>query len=158
MSYVRSTDITSPPDSRRGHTRRPGFPGLTPVHVQRDTTMATRRTKPASAARTKSDARSTVAGAARGAKGADAAARKAAGTQDLAAAFPANAAKPGEFGEAARHPPRGQSKAAADASVTSSTLTERNSSSKVGTGKPALGADPNHHRSIACEAMQARRC
>jgi catalase len=106
--------------------------------------MATRPTKPTSAARTKSDARSTVAGAARGAKGSDAAARKAAGTQDLAAAFPANAAKPGEFGDAARHPPRGQSKTAADASVTGSTLTERNSSTKVGTGKPALGADPNH--------------
>src|ERR1700722_13091121 len=144
MSYVRSTDITSPPDSRGSHTRRPGFSGLTSIHVQRVNTMATRPTKPASAARTKSDARSTVAGAARGAKGTDAAARKMAGTQDLATAFPANAAKPGEFGNSARHPPRGQSKAAADAGVTSSTLTERNSSSKVGTGKPALGADPNH--------------
>jgi catalase len=106
--------------------------------------MATRSTKPATHARTKSDSRSTVAGAARGAKGTDAAARKVAGTQDLAAAFPVNAAKPGEFGGKATQPPRGQSEAAPDASVTGSTLTERNGSDKVGTGKPPLGADANH--------------
>src|ERR1700722_8109597 len=105
--------------------------------------MATRPTKPASPARPKSDAGSTVAGAARGAKGRDAAARKMAGTQELAAAFPANASKRGEFGpSAAQQPPCGQSEEAPDASVTGSTLTERHSSDKVGTGNPPLGADP----------------
>jgi len=107
--------------------------------------MATRRsrTKPSFHARS-NDARPTVAGAARGAKGGDAAARKVLGTQGLAARFPANAAKPAEFGTKATAPPRGQSEDAPDASVTGSTLTERNSSAKVGTGKLSSGADPNH--------------
>jgi catalase len=105
--------------------------------------MARRPTKPASPARPKSDARSTVAGAARGAKGSDAAARKMAGTQVMAAAFPINKAKPGEFGSGATQPPRGQSEQAQDANITGSTLTERNSSDKVGTGKPPVAADPN---------------
>jgi catalase len=106
--------------------------------------MATRPTKPSASSRAKSDARATVAGAARGAKGTDAAARKMTGTQALAAAFPFNAAKPAEFGSRGRQPPRGQTEAAPDESVTGSTLSERNSSDKVGTGKPSLGADPNH--------------
>src|ERR1700689_5153041 len=108
-------------------------------------TMATRRsrTKPSSHARS-NDARPTVAGPARGAKGSDAAARKMLGAQALAATFPVNAAKPAEFGTKATAPPRGQSADAPDASVTGSTLTERHSSAKVGTGKPPSGADPNH--------------
>src|SRR6204780_4959553 len=107
--------------------------------------MATRRsrTKPSSHARS-NDARPTVAGPARGAKGSDAAARKMLGAQALSATFPVNAAKPAQFGTKATAPPRGQSADAPDASVTGSTLTERHSSAKVGTGKPPSGADPNH--------------
>src|ERR1700733_3095668 len=106
--------------------------------------MATRPTKPASPARSNSAAHSTIAGAAPGGQGDDAVARKMGGTQKLAAAFPVNEAQPGEFGRSATEPPRGQSEQAADARVTGSTLSESNSSDKVGTGKAALGADPNH--------------
>jgi catalase len=112
--------------------------------------MPTRRparpSAPRSAAQTKNDARPTVGGSAssRAATGAaDAAERKMRGTQTLAAAFSSNAAKPSEFGKAAQQPARGRSVEAPDADVSGSTLTEKNSSAKVGSGKPALGADPN---------------
>ena len=65
------------------------------------------------------------------------------GTQTLAAAFSSNAAKPSEFGKAAQQPARGQSVKVPDAEVSGSTLTEKIASAKVGSGKPALGADPN---------------
>jgi catalase len=65
------------------------------------------------------------------------------GTEQLVAAFPSNSAKSAEFGKASQQPPRGQSAKAAEPTVTASTLTERTNSLKVGSGKPALGADPN---------------
>ena len=104
------------------------------------------RSAPRSAAHTKNDARSTAGapGRSRAITGAaDAAERKMRGTQTLAAAFSTNAAKPSEFGKAAQQPARGQSVKAPDADVSGSTLTEKIASAKVGSGKPALGADPN---------------
>jgi catalase len=57
------------------------------------------------------------------------------GTQQLAAAFPSNKAKPSEFGRGAGAPvpAEGQRAAPPDAAVTGSTLTEGNTSDKVGT-------------------------
>jgi catalase len=66
------------------------------------------------------------------------------GTQDLAAAFAFNTAKDFEFGARAQQPVRGQTADAPDPAVTGSTLTEKNSSAKTGSGKPALGVDPNN--------------
>jgi catalase len=66
------------------------------------------------------------------------------GTQDLAAAFAFNTAKDSEFGARAQQPVRGQTADAPDPAVTGSTLTEKNSSAKTGSGKPALGVDPNN--------------
>jgi catalase len=106
--------------------------------------MATRSARSkTSSSQSKSDARSTVSGPARGASAADAAGRKMQGTESLAAEFPLNAAKSAEFGGNAVRPPAGQSESAPDPNVTASTLSERNSSKKVGAGRPALGADPN---------------
>ena len=104
------------------------------------------RSAPRSAAQTKNDARSTVGAPIRSRAttgAADAAERKMRGTQTLAAAFSSNAAKPSEFGKAAQQPARGQSVKVPDAEVSGSTLTEKIASAKVGSGKPALGADPN---------------
>lgn len=72
----------------------------------------------------------------------DAATRKLAGTQQLAAAFPFNAAKPSEFGDAAAAPAGGQSVEPPDPSVGASTLTETNASLKVGKGNPPLSFNP----------------
>jgi catalase len=114
--------------------------------------MATRRTTPRAArttasargAQTKSNARSTSGAPSRPGNGSsDRAQKKMQGTEALAAAFPSNSAKAFEFGRAASQPVRGQSAEAPESAVTASTLTERASSSKVGSGKPALGADPN---------------
>ena len=91
----------------------------------------------------KSSARSTVSGPARnGSENSivDAATAKLAGAEALAASFPQNAAKAGEFGSAA--PPQGQAVALSDASVTGSTLTEVNASDKVGSGDPVAGVNP----------------
>ena len=63
------------------------------------------------------------------------AARKMRGLQALAAEFPYNAGKGQEIGDAARKPKPGASAAPADPAVTSSTLTEINTSPK--TGAPA---------------------
>jgi catalase len=104
----------------------------------------------------KSSARSTVSGPARiqspggdqSAGGeasdirADAAMKKLAGTQALAAAMPFNAAKAAEHGRAAYTPPEGQSLEPEDPSVGGSTLTESNASQKAGSGVPPVGFNP----------------
>jgi catalase len=90
----------------------------------------------------KSTAKSTVAGSRRGtaaARGMDPAATKMAAANELVAAFPFNAAKAAEHGEAALNPPEGQHETPSDPSVGGSTLTETVASDKVGGGKPPMG-------------------
>jgi catalase len=85
----------------------------------------------------KGAAKSTVSGPRRGPRGtngdgADPAVAKMQKTQALAAAFPFNRNKPGEFGDAARTPKPGATAEPPDASVTASTLTEQTESPKTG--------------------------
>ncbi|HEY4372874.1 MAG TPA: catalase [Burkholderiales bacterium] len=79
-----------------------------------------------------SSAHATVGGPAHpdaSAKARDPAASKQQATQDLAAAFPFNQAKPGEFGV---EPPEGQAEEPTDESALGSTLSEQNESDKAG--------------------------
>jgi catalase len=69
--------------------------------------------------------------------------RKARDTDALAAAFPFNASKPGEIGEASRTPKAGATAEPADRSMTGSTLTEGTTSPKAGTQARA-GANPGN--------------
>ena len=82
-------------------------------------------------------AKSTVSGPSQGPseRGDDPAVRKMEGTQDLAAAFPFNVSKPGEYGAASRTPSPGAEAEAPDPSVTGSTLTEVNESPKTGSAR-----------------------
>ncbi len=93
---------------------------------------------------TSSSARSSVSGPARRdiPAIADAASEKLAGAEAVAGAFPFNAAKPTEFGDAARTPATGQSVEPPDPAVTGSTLSETNASEKVGSGNPQMGTNP----------------
>ena len=68
--------------------------------------------------------------------------RKAAGTAALVTEVPYNQNKTGEYGEAARTPLQGNTAEPTDDLVTSSTVTEKTMSAKVGDGEPALGIDP----------------
>jgi catalase len=87
-------------------------------------------------------AKTTVSGPAKGPRGGvDPATRKMADTQALAAEFPFNPNKAGEFGEAARTPERGVTAEPADPAVTSSTLTEVNVSPKTG-ARASRGRNP----------------
>jgi catalase len=94
---------------------------------------------------TRSSSRSTVGGPAKtpGTMATnDAATAKLAGTESLAGHFPFNAAKPSEFGD----PPvaaTGKVAPAPDPVVSASTLTEASASPKLGSGKPAIGSNPN---------------
>jgi len=73
---------------------------------------------------------------------ADDLAAKAAGTQELASAFPFNANKPNEFDPAAMTAPRpGQSEHPPDPIVGASTVTEANGSDKTGSGAPPIGSN-----------------
>ncbi len=95
----------------------------------------------------KTSARSTASGPAKKAGReaiSDVATLKLVGTQQLAAEFPFNAAKPSEFGNAAAEPARGQSAEPPDPSVGASTLTETNASLKVGKGNPPLSFNPGN--------------
>jgi catalase len=95
-------------------------------------------------AETKSSSRSTVSGPARRSRaGRDLAAAKLEATEAVAEAFPFNAAKPSEYGEASAEPAAGQHVEALDQKVAASTLTEPNSSPKA--GKPAVpGFNPGN--------------
>ena len=84
-----------------------------------------------------SSARATVSGPSRREKQpdpADAADRKAAGTQELAAVRPFNPNKAGEHGKAALRPEPGATAEPPHPSVTASTLSELSSSPKLGSG------------------------
>ena len=73
----------------------------------------------------------------------DIVAEKAAGTQDLASAFPFNPTKAAEYDQdAALAPPEGVSVKPADPIVGASTVTELNGSDKVGSGGPNIGKNP----------------
>ncbi len=92
----------------------------------------------------KSSARATISGPTRkrGAPAAaDAASAKMAGAEELAAAFPHNAAKPSEFDARCRRRPVRRSKPP-HPMVTGSTLTETNASPKVGKGNPQVSFNP----------------
>lgn len=64
------------------------------------------------------------------------------GTSELAQAMPANAAKPSEFGDAARTPQTGQAVTPSTPLATASTVSEKNASDKVGDGTPPQGVNP----------------
>src|SRR5215204_4329330 len=104
--------------------------------------------RPAKTAKDKStvrNSRATVSGPSEpDASGAgDIAAEKAAGTQDVAAAFPFNPNKAAEYDpDAALAPPEGASVKPADPIVGASTVTERNGSDKIGSGGPNIGENP----------------
>ena len=104
--------------------------------------------RPAKTAKNKStvrNSRTTVSGPAEpDASGAgDIVAEKAAGTQDLASAFPFNPNKAAEYDpDAALAPPEGASVKPADPIVGASTVTELNGSDKVGSGGPNIGQNP----------------
>src|SRR5512134_1732329 len=73
----------------------------------------------------------------------DVVAEKAAGTQDVASAFPFNPNKAAEYDpDAALAPPEGESVKPADPIVGASTVTELNGSDKVGSGGPNIGHNP----------------
>ena len=105
--------------------------------------MATKKTAPRKTPDTRAKtpkgvAHSTVSGPARDgpgttSEGADALQRKMDRTGELAAAIPYNSNKPLEYGEAAYLPEEGVHAESADPDVGASTLTEANTSSKVGT-------------------------
>ena len=104
--------------------------------------------RPAKTAKNKStvrNSRTTVSGPAEpDASGAgDIVAEKAAGTQDVASAFPFNPNKAAEYDpDAALAPPEGASVKPADPIVGASTVTEVNGSDKVGSGGPNIGQNP----------------
>ena len=90
-------------------------------------------------------AKSTVSGPSRKAAVAespDRATAKMAGTEELAAAFPNNRAKPSEFGKAAMEPAVGQTEEPRDPMVGASTLSEVNASEKTGKGNPQVSFNP----------------
>ncbi len=108
-------------------------------------TGQSQKSRAGAGASARSSARSTAGGPAgkdRARDRTDTAAEKQASTETLAAAFPFNAAKPSEFGAAARRPATGQSVEAPDISVTGSTLSEDTASAKVGAGSPEIGENP----------------
>ena len=99
----------------------------------------------ATAGSARSSARATVSGPTDkgGADAAtDLATAKVAATEALAAAFPFNAAKPSEFGEAAARPARGQAAEPKHPLFGGSTLSETRSSPKVGSGNPQVSFNP----------------
>src|SRR6476620_7429164 len=102
-------------------------------------------TKPSANHAGASSARSTVSGPSSGVSAIhDAATAKLAATEDVASQFPFNAAKPSEFGEAARTPAAGQTVNPPHPLVSGSTLTETNASPKVGSGNPQMSFNPSN--------------
>src|SRR4051812_10544678 len=115
----------------------------------RSATPAVKKPRAAApASPSKTSARSTVSGPAVASRtpaqmaDGDRNARKMHATEALAAQMPFNAAKPQEFGDAAREPAQGQTLQAPDASATGSTLTETQASAKAGSGAPPQGVNP----------------
>jgi catalase len=106
---------------------------------------SSRHAKTAKNKSTVRNSRTTVSGpAASDASGAgDIAAEKAAGTQDVASAFPFNPNKAAEYDpDAALAPPKGASVKPDDPIVGASTVSEVNGSDKAGSGGPNIGQNP----------------
>ncbi len=104
--------------------------------------MAKKKSSPARSAPAKAASRNTASAPSHPAPAPtnDALAKKAAATEALAAAIPFNANKPGEFGrENAVEPSEGFVVEAPSPLVSTSTVSERNASEKVGAGKPIDG-------------------
>ena len=100
-----------------------------------------------SAGAAKSSARSTVSGRTPkdgAAAISDVATAKMAGTEAVAGAFPFNAAKASEYGDAAAAPATGQSVELPHPLVGGSTLTETNASPKAGSGNPQMSFNPGN--------------
>jgi catalase len=107
--------------------------------------MATRKRSRTRRQTSQASSRSTVSGPARKvtfAESPDLATAKVAGTEELAAAFPHNKAKPSEFEKAAMDPAVGQSEEPRDPMVGGSTLSETNASGKAGSGNPQVSFNP----------------
>ena len=111
--------------------------------------MAKRKTsgkpRPGPSKQSQASAKATVSGPTRKTSfeaSPDRATAKIAGTEELAAAFPSNKAKPSEFGKAATKPAVGQTEEPRDPMVGGSTLSEVNASVKAGQGNPQVGVNP----------------
>jgi catalase len=105
------------------------------------------KSDPAGAASSKTSAHATVSGPARSdsvAEMSDAHVAKAEATQTLAAKMPFNRNKPKEFGKPAATPPEGVANASTDPSVGGSTLTETNTSDKIGAGARPSASNPTN--------------
>jgi catalase len=101
---------------------------------------------PAQASSLATSARSTVAGSAPGDSPpeGDALAEKFMNLAALAGAFPFNANKASEYGEASQEPQAGATAKVDDVRVSASTLTETEPSMKTGSGQPNLGLNPGN--------------
>jgi catalase len=113
-------------------------------HARKEDGATSSGRKPASSA-SKSSAKSTVSGPShRPSPGGslDTAGAKLVGTEQLSSQFSFNAAKPSEFGSAAKEPATGVSVKPKQPMVTGSTLTEVNASAKTGSGNPPMGVNP----------------
>ena len=127
-------------------------PGASSQKPRSATTQQKGSGRSASRSSMRSTARTTVSGpsvsgppvSADSASNADTATLKLSGTETLAESFPFNAAKPTEYGEAAAAPAKGQTAKPADPIVAASTLSEHNSSVKVGSGNPPMSVNPGN--------------
>jgi catalase len=127
-------------------TRKNGSKGTTPPHssVRPEGFGIPSGSPDADPVRT--SAHSTVSGPAKlstSGSELDEARAKLLGGDAVAAAFPFNAAKAAEFGDAANDPSTGHSVEPPHPRVTGSTLTELNASPKVGSGDPPKGFNPS---------------
>ena len=106
---------------------------------------AKRSSKRTPAAASTTSARSTISGPSRkdAARAADAIAEKMDGTQALAAAFPFNATKAGEYGRGALEPQPGETAEPPSVLATASTLSEVIPSAKTGKS-PNVGLNPGN--------------
>jgi catalase len=108
---------------------------------------STGKPRPRPSRQSQASAKSTVSGPTRKASfeaSPDRATAKIAGTEELAAAFPHNKAKPSEFGKASAKPAVGQTQEPRDPMVGGSTLSEANASVKAGQGNPQVGINPGN--------------
>ncbi len=122
-------------------------PGAGSQKPRSTTTQQKGSGRPAPRSSVRSTARTTVSGPSVSADPsikADTATLKLSGTEALAESFPFNAAKPTEYGEAAAAPAKGQTAKPSDPIVAASTLSEHNSSVKVGSGTPPMSVNPGN--------------
>ncbi len=132
----------SPPSfSKSSNPNRAGGPKALPSRPSAAKAPPSRTSASASG---RTSARATVSGPTHRGVPVDAASAKVAGAEAVAAAFPFNAAKPSEFGQAAMTPATGQAVEPPHPLVGGSTLTEVNASEKVGRGNPQMSFNPGN--------------